>query len=102
MEKIKCLNCGHVFEEKREWKKLKVTLNNPGEEMTKMKTKLLSDKEKEWFENKGRAEMRKEILEMIDEWLKERTYQNKKELPALTKFMPFEWEELKSKIMEKK
>jgi len=31
MEKRKCISCSSEFEEKKELKKLKVTLNNPGE-----------------------------------------------------------------------
>jgi len=31
MEKTKCISCGHEFDEKVEVKKLKVTLNNPGD-----------------------------------------------------------------------
>lgn len=51
--------------------------------------------------HEGRASREKEIILLIDKWLKERTYQNKKELPALIKFMPFEWEDLKQKLAEK-
>ena len=39
-----------------------------------------------------------EYIKEIDEFISLRTYQNMKELPALVKFMPFEWEELKAKL----
>ena len=50
----------------------------------------------------AKQEEQERILQIINRWLIERTYQTKKELPALIKFMPFEWDELKAKIKEKK
>jgi len=45
-----------------------------------------------------KQEEQEKILQMINRWLIERTFQTKTELPALIKFMPFEWEELVAKI----
>ena len=44
----------------------------------------------------GKAGEQKRILGLINEWLKERTYQSLK--IEWIRFMPFEWEEFKAKI----
>jgi len=58
------------------------------------KIKLIEYGSKRYLE--GKAEEQKRILGLINEWLKERTYQSLK--IEWIRFMPFEWEEFKAKI----